>query len=132
MELEEEFKGDKCIAYMEKAVAISSSSHKKIIQEKIKHLEFLNGDLKTDLKLKEIMPENYPAIDPIFNLIDKKDPTLQDYIDKRKSLLNDEIHKSRSQKKEVMENLTADLESPMDLAVGIMEESGPDIGGGDD
>jgi hypothetical protein len=35
-------------------------------------------------------------------------------------------------KKEVMENLTADLESPMDLAVGIMEESGPEIGGGDD
>jgi hypothetical protein len=31
-----------------------------------------------------------------------------------------------------MENLTADLESPMDLAVGIMEESGPEIGGEDD
>jgi predicted DNA-binding protein YlxM (UPF0122 family) len=132
MELEEEFKGEKCIAYMEKALAISSSSHKKIVQEKIKQLELLNNDLKTDLKLKEIMPENSQALDPIFNLIDKKDPTLQDYIDKRKSLLNDEIHKSRSQKKEVMENLTADLESPMDLAVGIMEESGPEIGGGDD
>ena len=66
------------------------------------------------------MPENSQALDPIFNLIDKKDPTLQNYIDKRKSLLNDKIHKSRSQKKEVMENLTADLESPMHLAVGIM------------
>jgi hypothetical protein len=61
--------------------------------------ELLNGDLKTNLKLKEIMTENFQAIDPIFNLIDKKDRTLQDYIDKRKSLLNDEIHKSRSQKK---------------------------------
>jgi len=66
------------------------------------------------------MPENSQALDPIFNLINKKDPTLQDYINKRKSLLNDEIHKSRSQKKEVMENLTADLESPMHLDVGIM------------
>lgn len=132
MELEEEFKGEKCIAYMEKALAISSSSHKKTGQEKIKQLQLLNNDLKRDLKLKEIMPENSQALDPIFNLIDKKDPTLQDYIDKRKSLLNDEIHKSRSQKKEVMENLTADLESPMHLAVGIMEESGPEIDGGDD
>ena len=35
-------------------------------------------------------------------------------------------------KKEVMENSTADLESPMGLAVGIMEESGPDIDGRDD
>jgi hypothetical protein len=35
-------------------------------------------------------------------------------------------------KKEVMENLTADLESPMHLAEDIMEESGPEIGGGDD
>jgi hypothetical protein len=120
MELEEEFKGEKCIACMEKALAISSSSHKKIGQEKIKQLQLLNNDLKRDLKLKKIMPENSQALDPIFNLIDKKDPTLQDYIDKRKSLLNDEIHKSRSQKKEVMENLTADLESPMHLAVGIM------------
>lgn len=132
MELEEEFKGEKCIAYMEKALAISSSSHKKTGQEKIKQLQLLNNDLKRDLKLKEIMPENSKALDPIFNLIDKKDPTLQDYIDKRKSLLNDEIHKSRSQKKEVMENLTADLESPMHLAVGIMKESGPEIDGGDD
>lgn len=132
MELEEEFKGEKCIAYMEKALAISSSSHKKTGQEKIKQLQLLNNDLKRDLKLKEIMPENSQALDPIFNLIDKKDPTLQDYIDKRKSLLNDEIHKSRSQKKEVMENLTADLESPMHLAVGIMKESGPEIDGGDD
>lgn len=132
MELEEEFKGEKCIAYMEKALAISSSSHKKTGQEKIKQLQLLNNDLKRDLKLKEIMPENSQALDPIFNLIDKKDPTLQDYIDKRKSLLNDEIHKSRSQKKEVMENLTADLESPMHLAVGIMQESGPEIDGGDD
>lgn len=133
MELEEEFKGEKCIAYMEKALSISRSSHKKIVQEKIKQLELLNNDLKTDLKLKEIMPENYQALDPIFNLIGKKDLILQDYIDKIKSLLNDEIHKSRSQKKkEVMENSTADLESPMGLAVGIMEESGPDINGGDD
>lgn len=99
MELEEEFKGEKCIAYMEKALAISSSSHKKTGQEKIKQLQLLNNDLKRDLKLKEIMPENSQALDPIFNLIDKKDPTLQDYIDKRKSLLNDEIHKSRSQKR---------------------------------
>jgi len=105
---------------MEKALAISSSSHKKIGQEKIKQLQLLNNDLKRDLKSKKIMPENSQALDPIFNLIDKKDPTLQDYINKRKSLLNDEIHKSRSQKKEVMENLTADLESPMHLAVGIM------------
>ena len=120
MELEEEFKDEKCIAYMEKALAISSSSHKKIGQEKIKQLQLLNNDLKRDLKLKKIMPENSQALDPIFNLINKKDPTLQDYINKRKLLLNDEIHKSRSQKKEVMENLTADLESPMHLAVGIM------------
>lgn len=105
---------------MEKALAISSSSHKKIGQEKIKQLQLLNNDLKRDLKSKKIMPENSQALDPIFNLIDKKDPTLQDYINKRKSLLNDEIHKSRSQKKEVMENLTADLESPMHLAAGIM------------
>ncbi len=68
---------------MEKALAISSSSHKKISQEKIKQRQLLNNDLKRDLKLKEIMPENSQALDPIFNLIDKKDPTLQDYIDKK-------------------------------------------------
>lgn len=35
------------------------------------------------------MPENSQVLDPIFNLIGKKDPILQDFIDKIKSLLND-------------------------------------------
>lgn len=44
-QLDEEFKGEKYIAYMEKALARTSFSHKKITQEKVKHLQLLNGDL---------------------------------------------------------------------------------------
>jgi hypothetical protein len=64
---------------MEKALDKTSSSHKKITQEKVKHLQLLNGDLDASIKLKRLMPKDSSVADSIYNLIKDKDPTLGDY-----------------------------------------------------
>jgi hypothetical protein len=122
-ELEEDFKGEKCVGYLKKAVEISSSSHKKIMQEKRKHLELLNSDLKADLNLKNMLPKDFTATDPIFMSMNKDNPTLGDYIKKRESLVSEGVTNSRAQKEMVLKSLTADLEPGMDLAVGLIEDT---------
>jgi hypothetical protein len=44
----------KCIAYLEKAMSIKASAHKKIVQEKQNYADIVNSTFNSDIKVQGV------------------------------------------------------------------------------
>jgi len=96
----------------------------------MKFSEKVNSDYVQDAKLKDMV--NAETFQKNVFTLGIENPTLGDYLKGRKAALDFLISKSREKKQEVEKKLSADLQSGSDLAMDLLEESGPDYTGGDD
>lgn len=113
-ELEEEFKGERSVAYFQKKVDIQTAGFKKITQIFEKEEEQVDKELRKKASFEDYKEE-----------YDKERS-------KWKQELTENIRACRQEKKDVKESLNSRLEKASEMAESLLEESGPDYTGGDD
>jgi hypothetical protein len=113
-ELEEEFKGERSVAYYQKKVDIETAGFKKITQVFEKEEEQVDKELRKKDSFSKYEEE---------------------YENERllwKQEHNENVRACRQEKKDVKEGLNSRLEKASEMAESLLEESGPDYTGGDD
>jgi hypothetical protein len=112
--LNAEFKEERSIAYIEKAVSIFASTHKKIVKEKTKHEDLISSNIRNIPEVKA-NPDQFNEAENAW-----------------KERLGLQTKLGRELKQEIIKDVKVNLESPSLLASNLLDELGPDYTGGDD